>query len=120
MKKRDIVLIVILILVSLCGIIPSLSRVKPGKAYIYVGGRLYGCYDLSKECDIHLTAANGIVNDISIADGNIYMKNATCPNGLCMATGPISRNNESICCAPAGVLITIRSEDDSGYDAILK
>ena len=120
MKKRDIVLILILLVISLCVIIPSLFQKDTGEAYIYVNGELYASYDLSAVRDIHIEAGNGIVNDISIADNSIYMKDATCPDRICVHQGPISRNNESICCAPAGLLILIRSKDDTGYDAILE
>ena len=118
MKKRDIVLILILISISLFGIIPSVFAEKAGDAYIYVRGNLYGIYDLSVPQSIHIENENGIVNDIEISGNSIYMKNANCTGRQCMACGKISRNKESICCAPSGLLIIVRSQEDPEYDAI--
>ena len=117
MKKRDMILIVILLAISLSGLI-FFRKSGTGEAYIYTGGKLYAHYPLSSDSTIHIENDNGIVNDIEIADGTICMKNATCPGKQCMSCGRISRNNESICCAPAGLLIIIRSEEDMPYDAI--
>ena len=118
MKKRDIVLIVVLLAVSAASAVPGLFRKSGNTAYLYAEGRLYGTYSLSQPCDIHLVSRNGIVNDIRIENGCAYMKNATCPGKLCMNCR-ISRNGESFCCAPSGVFMVIRQED-SGYDAITK
>lgn len=120
MKKRDICLIAILLVISAAGLIAVNLNKDNGKAYIYTGGKLYGTYDLNTDRQIQIVSDNGIVNDIEISDGTIYMKDATCPNRICVRSGHISRNNESICCAPAGLLIIIRSGGASEYDAITK
>ncbi len=120
MKKRDMVLILVLVLVSAVFIIMTGFGSQGGYAYIYSDGRLYGCFDLSEDTEIQIKSDNGIVNDIAISDGSIYMKNATCPGKQCMACGHISRDNETICCAPAKLLIIVRSEEESVYDAITK
>jgi len=121
MKKRDMVLIILLLVFSAAGMVAFSGRTAKGAdAYIYVGGQLYGKYDLSVDNEIHIAGENGIINDIAISDNSIYMKNATCPGRQCVACGHISRNNESICCAPAGLLIVVLSEDESEYDAVTK
>ncbi len=120
MKKRDIILILILILISSCGIFFSFSNRSEGDAYIYVSGQLYGTYDLSEDQSIHIVSPSGIVNDIEISDNGIYMRNATCPGKQCMQCGRISRNNESICCAPAGLIIIVRSSEEPEYDAVTR
>ena len=119
MKKRDMVLILILLIVSAAGLVPVYKDRSAGDAYIYVNGSLYGQYDLSDDTDIHITGNEGIVNDIEISEGSIHMRSATCPDKLCVKCGRISRNNESICCAPAGILIIIRS-DKGEFDAVTK
>ena len=91
-----------------------------GVASVYVHGRLYGTYDLSVPQQIHIEGDNGIINDIEISDGSIFMKYSTCPGQQCVDTGRISSNNESICCAPAGTMITVHSAKEPDYDAITK
>ena len=120
MKKQDIILAIVLLLAAGVFLIPSFTKKETGDAYIYTGGELYGIYDLSVATDIHIVNDNGIVNDIEISNGTVRMKNATCPGKQCMAAGYISRNNESICCAPAGLIIVIRSSREDGYDAVTK
>ncbi|MCR5302737.1 MAG: NusG domain II-containing protein [Lachnospiraceae bacterium] len=118
MNKRDILLIITVIILSVAGTVAVYSRSSPGIACIYIKGSLYGQYDLAVPSSIHITSDNGIVNDIEISEGSIYMKNATCPGKQCMACGRISRSNESICCAPAQLLIVISSDREREYDAI--
>ncbi|MCR5686773.1 MAG: NusG domain II-containing protein [Lachnospiraceae bacterium] len=116
MKKRDLLLILIMLTVSLLGMIPALNS-GSGRAYVYADGKLYGTYDLSEPQDIELVSRDGIINRIRIENGYAYMNYATCPGRQCMA-GRISKNGETICCAPAKVLVVIRSEDDTEYDAV--
>lgn len=120
MKIRDIILIVILVFVSLAGLITGLPGQDTGDAYIYVKNRLYGRYSLSDDRDITIKNENGIINEIVIRDNSIYMKDANCPNRLCVQTGRIRHENESICCVPSGVLIVIRSSEKGEYDAVTK
>ena len=120
MKKKDIILTAVLLFTAALLMIPSYIGRDTGDAYIYVKGELYGVYDLSEPCSIHISSDNGTVNDLEISDGSIYMKNATCPGKQCMACGRISHNNESICCAPAGLVIVIRTPREDGYDAVTK
>ena len=118
MKKRDIILIFALILVSVAFLIPVWAQDTSGDAYIYVKGQLYGRYGLSEDKVITIDDGNGLVNNIEISGNEIFMRDATCPGKVCVKSGRISRNKESICCAPAGILIVIRSDEDTGYDAI--
>lgn len=118
MNKKDMTLVATVLIVSLLFLIPSVFYTGSGKVYIYVGGNLYASYDLSDDTTVHLDNGKGISNDIVISGGSVYMKDATCPGKQCVHTGRISRNNQSIVCAPAGILVIIRSEVESGYDAI--
>lgn len=114
------ILILVLFIVSLAGLFAVLSDKEQGDAYIYVKGSLYGKYDLSEPTLIHIDGDNGLENDIEISGGKIFMKNANCPGRQCIKCGSISRNNESICCAPAGILIIVRSQKEAEYDAVTK
>lgn len=120
MKKRDLILILVLTVISFTGLIAVNHSSESGDAFIYVEGSLYGRYRLSQDRMIHISNDNGIDNDIRIRGGCVYMENATCPLKECIKCGKISRDNESICCAPAGILIVIRSGECAEYDAITK
>ncbi len=120
MRSKDYILIFIYVIAALAGIAFSVLGQRGGSAYIYVSGELYGVYDLSGTNEIHIESDEGIINDICIDDGGVYMKDATCPYRECVKTGRISRNGESICCLPAKVMIVIRSDEEAVYDAITK
>ena len=107
MNKKDVTLCVVLVVIALCFVLMRHMSARAETAYVYVDGSLYGKYDLSSDNSIRITNDNGIVNDIEISDGSIFMKDATCPGKQCVRTGHISRNNETITCAPAGILIIV-------------
>ncbi len=119
MNKRDIVLFAVIVVVSAVLYIPFLHGEKGSYACIYVNGELYGKYDMTLAQDIDITN-NGITDNIVISEGCIYMKDASCPGRQCVHSGRISRNNESICCAPAGVLIVVVNDEDGEFDAITR
>ena len=120
MKKRDCILICVLLAVSVISVLLFWPGDKADRAYIYVGDSLYGIYDLSDDGIIRIANDNGMVNEIEISDGSIFMRSANCPDKLCVKSGRISLDGESICCAPAGILIVVRSETGGEYDAVTK
>ena len=111
-------MVVIILVAAIAFMIPASFGKDSGKAFIYVGGSLYGVYDLATDTSIHLDNGHGIVNDIEISGGSVCMKDATCPGRQCGRSGNISRNNQSIVCAPAGIMIILRSGDANEYDAV--
>ena len=120
MKKRDIVLISFFILISLAALVFTGGRDEHGVAYIYVSDQLMGVYDLNEPEVIRIKGVDGICGDAVIENGSIYIRDMTCPYRECVKCGRISKEHESICCLPAQVLIIVRSEERSGYDAITK
>ena len=68
-------------------------------------------YDLSEDREIEL-CENGIVLVIRIEDGAAFVSHSDCPDGICRASGRISRSGESILCAPAGVRVTVKGGAD--------
>ena len=63
-------------------------------------------YSLSEDRTIKLTS-RGVTLVVVIRDGAAYVKSSTCPDGVCSASGKISRDGESIVCAPAGVRVWV-------------
>ncbi len=54
---------------------------------------------------------------VVIEDGEVYVTDSTCPDGLCEKSGAISKSGESIVCLPNGVVVKITS-DEPEYDFI--
>ncbi len=57
-----------------------------------------------------------ITNTIVIKDGEVYMKNADCPDQLCVKHKPISKNGEMIICLPNQIFVEIESDIANDID----
>ena len=68
-------------------------------------------YALDEDREIELNEG-GIQITVVIADGEAFVKESACPDGVCRASGRISKSGESILCAPAGVKLTVRGGAD--------
>jgi hypothetical protein len=67
-------------------------------------------YPLSQN-DCFEIVSQGITLSVVIEDGAAYVKESTCPDGVCRSTRSISKSGETVLCAPAGVTLTVRGGD---------
>lgn len=124
MKKRDIMLIIVIIAAAvLMYVFMSVNRSSPGSSVrVTVDGELYGEYDLNKDQTIEIKTGLGS-NVLIIENGSAYMQEADCPDGYCIDQGKISRNTETIVCLPHKVVAEVISEaaeDGSQVDMIAR
>jgi len=90
-------------------LIVTLTREQGNAAAVYVDGELVGEYPLTVDCEL---AVGDGSNVIVISGGEVYMKHASCPDGLCMKMGRKSRVGESIDCLPNRVRVEVIGEGD--------
>ena len=83
-----------------------------------VDGKVEREIDLSKDGDYGIVDDNGAYNIINIKGGVAKMKDANCPDKLCMHQGHISKNGESIVCLPHGLIVEIKSKKNPEVDII--
>ena len=76
---------------------------------VEVDGTVMGTYPLSVDREVEIiTGENGEeLNLLVIKDGKATVTTATCPDGICAAHRPISREGESIICLPHKVVVTV-------------
>ena len=67
-------------------------------------------YRLSEDREIVLTSRD-VTLTVCISDGEAYVVESNCRDGVCKNSGRISRAGETILCAPAGVTLTVRGGD---------
>ena len=60
----------------------------------------------------------GKTNQVLVHDGRVSMKEADCPDQICVHHVPIYRNHESIICLPNQVVLEIVNGEESGLDAV--
>ena len=111
MKKRDVLLIGGILLVSVALLFVSrLGKQAGGAVVVRVAGKEEGTYSLSQDGTYPL---NGGTNVLQIEDGKARMIEADCPDKHCMNQGSIRNTNETITCLPNKVTVTVvRGGDD--------
>ena len=109
-RKNDIILTIAVLWISAISmILININRNKPSS---------------NSEKEIVVMSVDGIVDDngayniINIKDGVAKMKDANCPDKLCMHQGHISKNGESIVCLPHGLIVEIKSKKNPEVDII--
>ena len=110
-KKADIVLLIIILVVGIPLSVLSLTEGIGGdKVRISLDGEIYGVYPLGEDREIDVTE-DGHTNHITIKDGQVSMSYSTCGNQVCVNTGAISETKDAIVCLPNRVVVEIISAD---------
>lgn len=120
--RNDIILVLSLLLIASIGLFYLFVLRDTGDTVkVTIGGENYGTYSLSKDIakDIISGKNNEHHNLLIIKNGKVYIKSASCPDGLCVKHKPIFRDGESIVCLPNQVVVTIsQNPKDNIVDAI--
>ncbi len=108
MKKKDVVLILSVFAAAIVLFILLRLIQKPGdEVVVYLNNNEYARLALDEDAKLSINGTNTLV----IHDGEAYMLEADCPDRVCINTGKISNNTQSIVCLPNGVVVTVeRSE----------
>ena len=115
-RKNDVILIAALTLTfALIGACLLLLGKQGDTVTVTVDGKLYGEYPLARDTAVEILSESGH-NLLVIRDGAALVEDASCPDGICAAHRPISRNGESIICLPNKVVISVSSESENAPD----
>lgn len=116
MKKWDLIIIIVLIILSLMPIRLLISNNNSGdlkRVIISVNGEEYESLELKKNLNKIIKIEEGLgVNEICINKGQVYMKHSNCTDKVCMRQGKISKIGESIVCLPNRVFIEIKGDEE--------
>ena len=107
MKKKDLILIGVILAVILISVL-VISLVKKDGDYVIVrvDGNEVARYDLSVDGQYEL---NGGTNILRIEGGKAYLVSANCPDHLCVNQGKIDQSGETITCLPNRLTVTVYS-----------
>ncbi len=114
--RNDVIFIAALLLaVSLIGACVFFFRSEGDTVKVTVDGKLYDTYPLDHDRVVEIrTGKDGEqLNVLVIKNGEAYVSQATCPDGICSSHRPISRDGESIACLPHKVAITVYSQKNN-------
>lgn len=119
--KNDVIFIGFLALfcIAVCVWVYKGGAVEGSNITITVDGKEYGTYSLLEEQTITIGEGETI-NIIEIKGGKAYMREASCPDQLCVDQNEISFDKESIICLPNKVVITVTSDVESDLDGVVR
>ena len=111
--RRDLILIAVLLVISLGSLLfMNLNRVEGARVVVRIDGRVAGTYSLEKDA---VYVLNNGTNVLTIENGFASMTKADCPDKICMNTGRVRFNGQTITCLPNKVTVTVE-ESESGID----
>ena len=112
--KNDLILIVsLLIFLVAAGLCLFFLRAPGDTVTVSIDGQVRYTYPLSEDrsVDIRTGETSEQHNRLVIQNGQAMVQAANCPDGICAAHKPISREGESIVCLPHRLVITVRTAD---------
>lgn len=110
MHKRDLILILALLLTALAGYGYNrwqAGRIPPVTAQVTVDGKLVKTLDLSVDTTVTITGAAGGTNVLVVKDREIWCSHASCPDKLCVKQGKKHLVTDTIVCLPNKLVVTI-------------
>ena len=121
LKKRDIILIVSLLVVGIIALVIWHFIYSVDGKYVTIEQRdnLIRIYPLNVDKEIEIEHRGEVVNKIIIEDGYCYMEEAECPDHLCIKQGKVNKSGQTIVCLPNRVVVTVVDSDSSDYDSIV-
>ena len=120
--KNDVIFILSLVVLTVAiGLFVYLSGKEGDTVSVYIDGEFYVSYPLSVNISVDIVTGEdkSRLNTLVIKDGKAYVEYASCPDGICAAHKPISREGESIVCLPNRVVVSVKTEtNEDGVDII--
>ena len=116
MKKKDIIIIAAALVLALG--LYLLSQIAGGETattvVVTVDGKEVLRRPLAVENTYEIKQEDGSVNVIAVEGGAVYMKEANCRDGLCIAQGKMKNAAKTIVCLPHKLVVQL--EGDSAAD----
>lgn len=116
LKRQDIFLLAIFLVL---GAVLLLTRENGATVVVRVAGEETAIFRLDETTTYVIDGANGGTNELVIENGEVWLKDASCPDQLCVHQGKIRYVGESIICLPNKISVTIEGEpEEDGVDVI--
>ncbi|MDL2225877.1 NusG domain II-containing protein [Eubacteriales bacterium OttesenSCG-928-M02] len=117
MKRWDIPIILIIVLIGLAGWLVASSRPTGAYGVVSVDGEEVYRAPLSDAGQYTVQNQYG-TNTISFGDGTVQIHAATCPDQLCVHRGRLFRVGEAAVCLPNHVVVFVVGEGEPEVDTI--
>lgn len=110
LSYRDALVSAVVLLIALLLLAIPLMTTRAGEWLVVITPEETFSYPLSRDTSFEVSS-RGITLYIMIEGGAAFVKESNCPDGVCIASHAVSKNGETILCAPAGVTLTVRGGD---------
>lgn len=119
MKKKDGILIGCCLLTGgiLFAIQQLVFREEGAVAVVYVDKKEIGSYPLLEDTEVEIKGVSGGQVILVIRDNEAFVKEADCPDQICVKHSKVHKKGENIICLPNKVVIEIQDTEE-GYDAV--
>lgn len=114
-KKGDIIIIVLVLLSAAAACLLIRGKEKGEYVQITANGETVR-YPMSENRTIELNTGKDGHNTIIIENNVVYMKDASCPDQICVHHKAVFKNRESIICLPNEVYIEIEGTVEKEID----
>lgn len=115
-KKRDIVLAAVLLILGVTGVLIVKYGLKSGNtADVYIDDKLVQTIDMSVDDEYTFQTDKGS-NTVEVRNGAVSMKSADCPDKVCVRMGTKNRNGETITCLPHKLVIEVHGGQEQEVD----
>ena len=85
----------------------SLHRQSGAMVQITQDGQVVGTYSLQQPRTLRYESQDGGYNIVVIADGKVRVSEASCPDQVCVRTGPTDQTASPIACLPNRLVIQV-------------
>ena len=119
--KNDLYIILVAAAVALIAFLARGITQKEGDyVSVSVDGETVGTFPMNEDTEHEIQGVGG-VNLLVIEDGECFIREADCPDELCVKQGKISRKGESVICLPHKVVVGIEGEgvDEDDLDVVV-
>lgn len=113
------ILVYVFILLIIGGSFAGLYQMGKGavtnQVKVEVDGALYGIYEIpanGEAKEVKIESGDGDYNTLTITDKGVSIKEANCPDQICVKWGKINRPGQTIVCLPHKVVVSITGNQE--------
>lgn len=115
--KNDVLLVLVIVILAASALFLMLAlRSEGGTVTVTVGGKSYATLSLDTDAELVILGGGG-ENVLVIENGEAYIREANCPDKICVKHRKIRYSGETIVCLPNGVTVKIE-KSGGGPDAV--
>lgn len=116
--SNDIILIAVVLVIAIASwLCINLNKTEGGYVIVTVNGEETQKFSLNKDKEITLKNGDGY-NILVIEDGSARIKEASCPDKLCVKQHEVRFNGEALVCLPNKTTVKVVSDKNPETDFI--